>query len=296
MLQELYQNYFYYLILSSGIIVATIIINWVFKRFFNRLILHSTTEMQNNPTNYKFIGHIITAVIYLVGFGIAIYVVPSMRALASSMLAGAGILAVAVGFASQHALSNVISGVFIVLFKPFKVNDRLTVRTLSGIVEDITLRHTVIRDFENKRIIIPNTLISDEIIINANFTEDNRICRWIDVPISFDSDIDTAKDIIRAIIINHPLNIDNRTPEQIANDDPMVPVRVLSLSEYAVNLRGWAWAKDAADGFVLHCDVLESIKKNFDATPSITIPYPHREVIVKNDSKGSQHFESSQYG
>jgi len=71
------------------------------------------------------------------------------------MLAGAGILAVAVGFASQAALSNIISGVFVVIFKPFRVGDRLKINELTGVVEDITLRHTVIRDLENKRIIIP---------------------------------------------------------------------------------------------------------------------------------------------
>jgi len=101
---------------------------------------------------------------------------PNLRALASSFLAGAGILAVAVGFASQHALGNIISGVFIVIFKPFRVTDRVKLRELTGVVEDITLRHTIIRDFENKRIIIPNFLISEEIIVNSNF-EDDRICK-----------------------------------------------------------------------------------------------------------------------
>ena len=175
-----------------GIIIATFIVAFLVNRFFKRLIKKSTEELKNDPTNYQFLRHAIVAVIYIVGFSMAIYMMPGLRALASSLLAGAGILAVAIGFASQHALSNIISGVFIIIFKPFRVNDRLTLRDLNGIVEDITLRHTVIRNFENRRILVPNALISDEIVVNSNYSE-QKICKWIDVGISYDSDIDRRR-------------------------------------------------------------------------------------------------------
>lgn len=96
-----------------GIITATFILAWLVSRFFKKMIKLSTETMKNDPTNYLFMRHAITAIIYIVGFSIAIFMVPSLKTLASSLLAGAGILAVAVGFASQHALSNIISGVFI---------------------------------------------------------------------------------------------------------------------------------------------------------------------------------------
>ncbi len=265
--------------LFIAIIVITVILAFLANRFFLRLIRRSTTVMKNDPTNYLFLRHAITALIYIVGISIAIYSMPNLRTLANSLLAGAGILAVAVGFASQHALSNIISGVFIVIFKPFRVNDRLNVNTMNGIVEDITLRHTVIRDFENRRILIPNAVISNEVIVNADFAED-KICKWIEINISFDSNIDQAKSIIEDEILQHPLHIDPRTAEQIAEGAPEVPVRVIALREYAVQLRGWAWAKDSADGFVLSCDVLESIKKRFDRE-GVEIPYPHRTLLQK---------------
>ena len=265
-----------------GIIVITIILAYLTSRFFKRLIARSTETMKNDPTNYLFMRHAIVAVIYLVGFGIAIFMVPSLKTLASSLLAGAGILAVAVGFASQHALSNIISGVFIVLFKPFRVNDRLRIRELSGIVEDISLRHTVIRDFENKRILIPNAVISDEIIVNSDFVED-KICKWIDVGISYDSDIDKAKKIMESEVLNHPLHVDPRTPEQIEQGISEVIVRVILLGESSVNLRAWAWANNSPDGFVLSCDLYESIKKRFDRE-GIEIPFPHRTLVYKNTS------------
>lgn len=262
-----------------GIIIVTIIVAFLFNRFFLRLIRRSTDVMDNDPTNYQFLSHAISALVYITGFAIAIYTMPNLRALANSLLAGAGILAVAIGFAAQHALGNIISGVFIVMFKPFRVNDRLRIRTFTGIVEDITLRHTVIRDFENNRILIPNTVISDEIIVNSDFAKD-KICRWIDLNISYDSDLDLAKQIIMEEVLKHPLHLDPRSPEEIKNGDPEVPVRVLSLGEYAVQVRAWAWVKDAASGFLLNCDVLESIKKRFDAE-GIEIPYPHRTLVQK---------------
>ena len=271
------------LILFVVIISLTFLTSYFVNRMFKRIISRSTEEMKNDPTNYIFLRHAVSAIIYLVGFGIAIYVVPSLRALASSLLAGAGILAVAVGFASQHALSNIISGVFIIIFKPFRVNDRVKIRELEGIVEDITLRHTVVRDFENKRILIPNTLISDEILINSNLSDD-RICKWINISISYESDIDLAKQIIQQEILKHPLQIDSRTEEQIKNGVDEVPIRVINLGVSGVDLRAWAWARNPADGFAMTCDLLESIKKQFDVS-GIIIPYPHQVVIHKNATK-----------
>ncbi len=263
-----------------SIILATITVAYLVNRFFSRLIRRSTEDMKNDPTNYQFLRHFINALIYIVGFSIAIYSIPELRTLASSLLAGAGILAMSLGFASQHALSNIVSGVFIVIFKPFRVNDRVKIRELIGIVEDITLRHTVIRDFENKRIVIPNALISDEIIVNSDFANE-QICKFIDIGISYDSDIDLAKRIMEEEVLNHPLHVDPRTPEQVQNGESEVPVRVLGLGDSSVNLRTWAWAKDSPDGFVLSCDLFESIKKRFDKE-GIEIPFPHRTIVYKD--------------
>ncbi len=260
------------------IIFITVIVGFIVNKLLLRLIKKSTEEMSNDPTNYIFLRRVVLGLIYVVGFSLAIYIEPNLRTLANSMLAGAGILAVAIGFASQQALGNVISGVFIVIFKPFKINDRLSLQTHHGVVEDITLRHTVIRNFENKRIIIPNAVISNEIVVNSDFVND-RICRWIDVGISYGSDIDKAKALMVEEVLNHPLNIDTRTPEQIEEGIPEVIVRVISLGDSSVNLRAWAWAQDLPNGFILSCDLFENIKKRFDKE-GIEIPFPHRTVYM----------------
>jgi small-conductance mechanosensitive channel len=267
------------------IIIATIILARVSKRLFKKFIGAKVTE-DEDLTNYKFLEHSLSTIIYVVGFGLAIWRIPALEHVAQSMVAGAGILAIAVGFASQQALGNIISGLFIVIYKPYVINDRITLRTdLRGIVEDISLRHTVIRNFENQRIIIPNSVISNEVLINSNFN-DSKMCRFIDVGISYGSDIDLAKKIIGEEIESHSLSIDVRTPEDLENDIPRVSVRVLSLLDSSVMIRGWAWAENAQDAFVLQCDVTESIKKRFDKE-GVVIPFPQRTISYLN-SEGNQ--------
>ncbi|MFK7775106.1 MAG: mechanosensitive ion channel family protein [Saprospiraceae bacterium] len=256
----------YVLQLSAPVVIffTTIIVAFIFQRLYQKFINHSSLIMKNDPTNYKFVGHAMSAIIYLMGFGWAIYEVPQMRQVANSLLAGAGILAVAAGFASQHALSNIISGLFIVIFKPFRVNDRLLIRdTMQGFVEDITLRHTVIRDFENRRIIIPNTVISDEVIINFDFSND-KIVRPIEFNVAMSSDIDLIREIIQEEIAKHPLSLDNRTMKDIQMGKPKVPVKVIGFTNIGIVIKTWTWAIDAGTAYELTCDVMESIKKKFD--------------------------------
>jgi len=269
-----------YFITAGVIILATLLLSYIFNRFMKRYIKKSSAELDNDPTNYQFLRHTITALIYLVGISLAVYSIPGLKTLAQSMLAGAGIAAVAIGFASQAALSNVIAGVFIVIFKPFRVNDRIEIgTTMSGVVEDITLRHTVIRNYNNKRIVIPNSIISNEAILNADII-DQKVVLWIEIGISYDSDIDKAKQIIANESEKHPLMIDNRTEEEKKEGYPIVEVRVISLGDFSVNLKAWVWAKDQPDAFVMKCELLESVKKRFDKE-GIEIPFPYRTIVMK---------------
>jgi small-conductance mechanosensitive channel len=265
------------------IIFLTIVLAWVINRSFTKLLSRKSLELNSELTNYKFLQHMLVAIIYLVGFGMALYLLPITQHIANTMLAGAGILAIAVGFASQQALGNIISGIFIVMFKPYRINDRVVLKTdMRGIVEDINLRHTVIRNFENQRIIIPNSVMSNEILINSNYT-DEKICRFIEIGISYGSDIDKAKAIMADEVLNHKDYMDPRTPEDVENGVPPVTVRVLSLGDSSVLLRAWAWATDAPTGFVMSCDLNESIKKRFDRE-GIVIPFPQRTISYLNPS------------
>ena len=268
-----------YLISAGVVLLLTVVAGELFRRGYNRFIINSNTRIADDPTKYRFIGHIGLAMIYLLGIGTAIYMIPSLRSLAQSMLAGAGIMAVVIGFASKNAFSNIVSGVFIIIFKPFRINSRIKVKEFAGVVEDITLRHTIIKNSNNQRIIIPNSAMDTEYVVNSDMI-DTRMCRHLNIGISYDSDIDLAREIMVSEVLKHQLHVDPRTAEQKADGVPEVPVRVTALNDSAVNLRAWIWGKDQSESFVLYCDLLESVKKRFDRE-GIEIPYPHRTVIEK---------------
>lgn len=263
------------------VLVVTIAAARIIGRMYGRFVEKNANNLNGDYTNYKFLQHSLSWIIYLLGFSFAIWNIPFLKPIAQSMVAGAGILAIAIGFASQQALGNIISGIFIVIFKPYKINDRISFKDgLRGIIEDISLRHTVIRNFENQRIIIPNSVVSNEVVINSDFGE-AKVCKLIDVGISYDSDIDCAKEIMAEEIAAHPDNIDVRTEEDLENGIPRVTVRVILLGESSINLRAWAWAENSAKGFTMHCDLLETIKKRFDKE-NITIPFPQRTLSYLN--------------
>lgn len=261
------------------IIISTFLIAFIFRRAYKKFLQRSEKIDDEHLTTYKFLEKLITITIYLAGFSYTISQIPFLKPVAQSIIAGAGILAIAVGFAAQQALGNIISGVFIVISKPYQINDRITLDEtagLRGVVEDISLRHTVIRNFENQRIIIPNSIISNQVLVNSSF-EDPKVCRFVEIGVSYSSDLDLAKKIMAEEVENHPLNIDNRTPADIEDGVPRVTVRIIAMLESSITLRAWAWSEDAANGFILTCDVLESIKKRFDRE-GIVIPFPQRTI------------------
>jgi small-conductance mechanosensitive channel len=233
-------------------------------------------------TRLRFIKNGIKFVVFTATAIAIIYTVPTMKALAVTLFAGAGILVAIIGFAAQKAFGNIVSGIFIVLFKPFRVGDMIKVGSLhSGTVQDITLRHTVINNWENRMIIIPNSVISEETIINSSI-DDMRTCEYVEFTISYGSNVDKAKAILTAETIAHPSNIDIRTEEEIRNGVPRLIVRVVGLEDSAVRLRAYAWANEPVAAIIMRYDLYETVKKRFDAE-GIEIPFPHRTLVFKNE-------------
>lgn len=263
------------------VLVAAILITRITKAIINRYINASSGILKVDPTGFKFLRNSITVIIFLIAGVLIVYRLPGGKALAVSLFAGAGIFAAVAGFASQAAFSNIVGGIFIVIFRPFRVEDIIQVGSdRTGVVEDITLRHTVIRDYNNRRIIIPNASISEDTV--TNFTiKDEKICRHVEIGISYGSDIKLARKIMQEEVMKHPLWIDNRNEETIAEGKPPVDVRVMSLGDSSVTMRAWAWANNQAEGFAMHTDLNESIKERFDAE-GVEIPFPHRTLVFKD--------------
>lgn len=270
------------LIYIGVIIVSAIIITRITRFLLNKFIDKSSQHLNVDSTKYKFFKNAVTFIIWSLALIGVIYTIPSLRSLAITLFAGAGIFAAILGFASQQAFSNVISGIFIVIFKPFRVGDIIRIGdNYFGEVEDITLRHTVIKSFENTRVIMPNSVISSETVINSNIN-DQKICRFIELGISYDSDIDMAIKIMREEAMKHPSHIDNRTDKEIQDNLSPVKVKVIGFGDSSVNLRAWVWAEDPINALDMHWDLNKSIKERFDKE-GVEIPFPYRTLVYKKD-------------
>jgi len=240
------------------IIVASYLLVQIGKAIIRRRILKTYSDPAENEsrvTGLNFLHNTLSFLIYTLSVFAIIYTIPPLKNIGKTLFAGAGIFAAIVGFASQQAFSNIIGGIFLVLFKPFRVGDLIRVGTLNeGYVEDITLRHTIIKDFENKRIVIPNSLISTETIHNATL-KDPRVMNRIPFGISYDSDVNKAISIIKEEAEKHPNFRDYRTIAEKDINDDKVDVRIISWDDSSVTLRAWIWTDNQMDGFYLKTDL-----------------------------------------
>jgi len=276
--------YINYIIVPLIVIISALIISRVLRYFRRRFIKRMSDSMKLDPTKYYFIGNAMNFIIFIVAVIIIFYQIPELKQFGVGIFASAGILAAIVGFASQSAFSNIVSGIFIVLFKPFRVGDHIIVNNNNmGEVEDITLRHTVIKNYENRRIVIPNSIISNDTIINSSL-EEEKTCMHVFMSISYDSNIDLAMKIMQEEAKKHPFFVDNRDEEAIKKNTPAVIARLISFGDSSVNLRAQVWAETPMDGFAMKCGLHKSIKERFDKE-GIEIPFPYRTIVYKNEAK-----------
>ncbi len=273
-----------YKLVTNAIVVFSIafVINLILRVSINR-VKRFNTKHNIDSTKLVFIRNSLGFIIFVIATIITINSVPQFKIVGSSMLAGAGVIAAILGFASQAAFSNIIAGVFIIIFKPFRINDILEFQNgLRGKVCEITFRHTIIKDYENKRVIIPNSVMNNETIINCTIDDEN-VMKHILINVSYTTDLNKAIKIIEEIVKNHPLCIDVRKVENLDISNK-VDVFVLDWAESAIILRANAWAFGSENAFKLKCDVLKLIKEKFDIE-GIEIPYPYRNLIIKENSK-----------
>lgn len=250
-------------------------------KYLFRHTMRKQAEKGMDVTKVMFLRQIVVTAIYIIGCASFLSLIPGMEKISNSILASAGILAMAVGLASQEALSNIVGGLFIIFTRPFKVGDFIRVDDVVGTVIEITLRHTIIRNVENRMILIPNSKINSATIINSSYG-DSSTCAFIDIGVSYDTNLDEAIDVMRQEIMKHPQLLDHRTEEEKKADAPVVVIRVVNLGDSAITLRAWAWAATAVNATVMKYDLLKSIKERFDKE-GIEIPYPYYNQIVKTN-------------
>ena len=280
---NLTNNYWDDVFFAIIVLGIAFIIGRILRSIIGRFVRTASTKLKVDPTKYNFLKNAVEFIVYVIGFIVIFRSIPKLHDYGTAIFAGAGVFAAIVGFASQSAFSNIVSGIFIVIFKPFSVGDRIRVGQLyTGDVEDITLRHTVIKDFENRRIVMPNNVISNETIINSNLHEE-KLCIFIEIGISFDSDVEKAMIIMKEEAEQHPECKDKRTPLAIDRGEPKVDVKLINITDTALLLRAWVWATNPTTGFDMKCDLLKSIKLQFDQA-GISLAYSQRLIHIKDSN------------
>ena len=165
----------------------------------------------------------------------------------------------------------------IVLGNPYEVGDFIECvdKAVSGTVEDITMRHTIIRTINNRRVIIPNCEMNTYTIENFNYSENENV-KLVDYEISYESDVDKAIKILKEEMkkLYHP------NPKGRNKDVEFPKVRVLELGDDGIKLRTWVWGDNNSDVFENMYQLNYAINKRFPEE-GIEIPYPHIELVEK---------------
>lgn len=236
--------------------------NWVtgtLKRKIDETVIHYTIRIKN-------LLIVIIAVFIYVSF------VPQLKALFSTMLAGAGITALVIGFAAKSTMANLISGLSLAIYRPIRIGDAVNIENEYGTVEDITLRHTIVLTWEHKRLVIPNSKLDEMTLINYSIIDPSIKC-IVELGVSYDTDIDLARRLILEEIEKCPYS-DKEA------DAPLV--RVISHGDFSIGLRVYVNVKSVGDMWLARFWLYEYIKKRFDSE-GIEIPFPYRTLVYKKD-------------
>lgn len=240
-------------------------------------LLHRVLYKRVSPKHlfWLFLNSIIQGIIYVVGLILAVSRVPQLSRLTTTLLAGSGIVALAVSLSAQESLGNIVSGLFISLYRPFNVGDRIKLVSsgVVGYVESITLRHTVIKTLTNTRITVPNSVMNKEIIENSNLVE-TIASYYVDVSISYESDVEKARRIMADIVGSHPLYVDVRKNKS----EEKVPVLMRAFESSGIALRARVWTKTVDDNFKACSDIRIELLRQF-RNAGIEIPYTKIKLV-----------------
>jgi len=194
--------------------------------------------------------------------------------LALATVAAAATLAV--GFALQDVIRNFVAGVFIYTDKPFRTGDWIEWEDNSGFVEDISLRVTRVRTFDNEHLTVPNSQLTDGVI--KNYDRNGTLRLKFTFRIAFSDDVDRATDII----------LEEARAQEGILDDPAPSVKLIELNESSLGLQSRIWISDPGDSDFLGIRgrFVQSVTERFERE-GLTIPYPHRTINGNLDGPGS---------
>lgn len=204
---------------------------------------------------------------------VIMFVVSRLGLDASGLIAALGGAGLAIGLALQGSLSNFAAGILIILFKPFKVGDYIVSQGNEGTVESISLLNTVIATAKGQIITLPNGNLFNNPITNYSVKEYRRLD--VNVGISYDDDFDKAREVL--------LNVLEKN--ELVDDTQSKTVEILEFAASSVNLAVRCYVKNS-DYWTAYWQLYRAVKYALDDN-NISMPYPHTEMIIKNESNSS---------
>jgi small conductance mechanosensitive channel len=246
------------LLLAAGFWLAARIAN-VGRRALERARVDLTLAL--------FLRNIIYGILLALIF---IYVLDTIGVPTTSFIAALGAAGLAIGLALNSSLSNLAWGVLLILFRPFRVGDFVTVGGVDGTVESVNLMHTYLITPDNRQAVLPNAKVGGDAIINYNVRGTRRF--ELKVGIGYGDDIGKAMQLVQELFV-----ADSRVLK-----DPAPGVWTEALGDSSVNLviRGWTATSDLWEAQTM---LLRRIKERFNEE-GITIPYPQSEIRLVRPS------------
>lgn len=206
------------------------------------------------------------AIFYTGGAFLIVTILYQMGFRLTALLGAAGVVGIAIGFASQTSVSNIISGLFLISEKPFEVGDIIKVDNTVGVVLSIDLLSVKLKQFDNSFVRIPNEMLIKTQVTNSTRFPIRRLD--INIGVAYKEDITRVRRVLMAIALKTPYCLDEPEPE----------VRFMNFGDSALEFIFVIWCV-REDYLKLRTTIMQTIKERFDAE-GIEIPFPHRTLYT----------------
>jgi small conductance mechanosensitive channel len=255
-------------ILMTPNFILAIIIVVIFSigsRYVRKLVLNLLHRVSDNEAVNNLIATMLRLGVLAVGLFLALGVV-DLDDTVTTLLAGVGVIGLALGFAFQDLAANFIAGVFMAVRKPFRIGDIIESNGFMGIVIDISLRSTVIRTLQGQKVVLPNKSVFENPLENYS-TGQRRID--LGVGVSYGDDLQKAEDVTLAAVKALPM-IDPNKPVDLYYE---------AFGDSSINftIRFWIDFKKQTDYLKARSEAVKAIKAAYDRE-NITIPFPIRTL------------------
>ena len=256
--------------------VILLLVMFLMVRVVN-LLFKPLTKKNSIHTNFiKSVIQALIVIFFLIQIG---SLSETMAKFYSSILMSSSLLVVVLGFVFQEGLSNIVHGFILSIFKPFDIGDRVKVTidgvTITGYVRSINMRNTVIQNvYNNSSVIVPNAKMDLSVIDNSYFDEKSVNSNFLDIQITYESDLDKACKLISLTIDNHPL-----VEKARKKDAPPTDVLVYQLGDSGIGLRASVVTETIEENFIACSDIRKDLVHLFKLDKDLDMAYPHLTVV-----------------